>query len=232
MYDYGEYCPIGKAAQVLGERWTLLIIREMLCGVTRFNEFRRYLPRISPSLLNARLHALEQQGLIFKRRRSEMQGYEYCLTDAGRQLEPIIMALGNWASRWVYAEMSEHELNTDVLMRDIQQTLVTANLPAARTVIRFHLTDAESMNKWYLVAENGRSELCDEDRALDVDVYVTADKRTLVEVWLGDIEIARACSDGRLKLSGAPALVKNFPHWFSRSPFIQARIESLKQRAL
>ena len=223
MYDYGEYCPISKAAQVLGERWTLLILRELLAGVTRFNEFRRYLPKLSPTLLNTRLQTLEAQGLIVKRRRPEHLGYEYQLTPAGRELEPILMALGHWSSRWIITRLSDHELNTDVLMRDIQLALSTDCLPVGRTVILFQLTDLPTLNKWYLVADNGATEVCDEDRALDVDVYVTSDRRTLSEVWGGDVELRQALADGRIKLAGAVGLLRSFPQWFGRSPFAAVR---------
>lgn len=219
MYDYGEYCPISKAAQIIGERWTLLILRELVSGTTRFNEFRRYLPRLSPTLLNTRLRTLEQQGLILKRRRHGQQGSEYQLTPAGRALEPILYALGHWASRWAYSALSDHELNADVLMRDIQHTLLADKLPAGRVVLLFQFTDLPTSNKWYLVADKGITEVCDEDRALDVDVYVTSELRTLTAVWAGELDLARACADGRLKLSGPPMLLRGFPEWFGRSPF-------------
>lgn len=221
MYDYGEYCPVSKAVQLLCERWTLLIVREMLAGVTRFNEFRRYLPRLSPTLLQTRLRALETAGVILRRRIPEQQGYEYQLTPAGRELEAVVLALGQWGSRWVESRLSEQELSIDVLMRDIQLTCDVTRLPRGRTVVLFQLTDVEAGNKWYLVAENGITEVCDESRLLDVDVYVTATRRTLVEIWLGDLPYETALAAGRLRLHGNPALVQAFPAWFGRSPFLR-----------
>lgn len=228
MYEYGEYCPISKAAQVLGERWTIQILREMHVGVTRFNEFRRYLPRLSPTLLNQRLRMLEEQRLVMKRKRPEAQGFEYQLTEAGQALGPILLALGNWAAGWVSMQMCETDLNIDALMRDVQLSIVQQSMPVGRCVLLFQFSDLEHRGKWYLVVDNGRSEICDEDRALDVDVYVTTDTRTLAEVWHGETPLAPALADGRIKLNGAPSLLRSFPAWFGRSPFAAARESALR----
>jgi DNA-binding HxlR family transcriptional regulator len=220
MYDYGEYCPIAKAVQVLCERWTLLILREMLSGVTRFNEFRKFLPRISPTLLRDRLRLLEDKGLLVRRKVPEQDVYEYQLTAAGRELEPIIFSLGDWAVRWVASAMSDEELNVNVLMRDIQQHLVTSHLPPGRTVIQFQLTDWDQNPRWFMRVENGRSELCDEERTLDVDVYVTSDRRTLAEALMGHMDLKQAVRAGRVKVIGPERYVRSFPAWFARSPFV------------
>jgi len=231
MYDHGEYCPISKAAQLLGERWTIQILREMHDGVTRFNEFRRYLPKLSPTLLNQRLRALEEQGLVMKRKRPEAQGYEYQLTQAGREFGPILMALGHWAASWIAMQLGESDLNIDGLMRDVQMSLLTENLPRGRTVLLFQFSDLATSNKWYLVADDGRTEICDEDRAFDVDVYITTDARTLAEVWHGEAPLAPALAEGRIKLNGAPALQRSFPAWFGRSPFALAREAALSGKS-
>ncbi|MCC7122420.1 MAG: helix-turn-helix transcriptional regulator [Gammaproteobacteria bacterium] len=227
MYDYGEYCPISKAAQVLGERWTFQILREMHVGVTRFNEFRRYLPKLSPSLLNQRLHMLEEHGLVMKRRRPESQSFEYQLTEAGQALGPILMSLGNWAAGWIAMQFCDTDVNLDALMRDVQMSLVVDRLPVGRTVLLFQFTDLAARNKWYLVTNHGRAEICDEDRGLDVDVYVTCDCKCLAAVWHGEAPLAPALADGRIRLSGPPALLRSFSAWFGRSPFAQTREISL-----
>jgi DNA-binding HxlR family transcriptional regulator len=197
-------------------------VRELLSGTTRFNEIRRYLPKLSPTLLNARLRMLEDQGLVIKRRRPEQRGFEYRLTPSGRELLPIVLSIGRWAARWVYTGLNDQEINTDVLMRDIRISVDTSRLPEGRSVILFQLPDQPTMNKWYLVADNGATELCDEDRSLDVDVYVTAARITLAEIWTRKLDIEEALADGRLKLSGLAPLVKTFPQWFPRSPFADA----------
>lgn len=227
MYDYGEYCPISKAAQVIGERWTLQILRELHLGVTRFNEFRRYLPRLSPTLLNQRLRVLEEQGLVMKRKRPEAQGHEYQLTPAGREFGPILLALGNWAASWIAMQLDAADVSVDGLMRDVQNSLLIDRLPRGRTVLLFQFTDIVTSSKWYLVADEGRTEICDEDRALDVDVYVTTDLHTLAAVWHGEAPLAPALAEGRIKLAGAPALLRSFPLWFGRSPFAPAREAAL-----
>ena len=223
MYDYGDYCPISKAAQILGERWTLLIVRELLSGSTRFNEIRRYLPKLSPTLLNARLRMLEEQGLVIRRKRPELRSFEYRLTPSGRELLPIVLSIGRWGARWAYAGLNDQEINTDVLMRDIRNSVDTSRLPAGRSVIQFQLVDQPTMNKWYLVADDGATEMCDEERSLDVDVYVTAARMTIAEIWTGKTAIPEALDDGRLKVTGLSSLVKTFTHWFPRSPFHGAR---------
>lgn len=219
MYDYRDYCPVSKAAQVLCERWTLLIIREMLAGCTRFNQFQRYLPRISPSLLNDRLRLLEENGIIIRKKIPQQRVYEYLLTNAGRELEPIIMELGSWALRWVYEGMSREELNVEVLMRDVQLEIIAGKLPPGRTVLHFRFTDIDKLNEWYLVIEDGKKQLCDEKLMLDVDVYFTCDLKTLAEIWIGDISLEQAKKDGRMKIVGKGPYLKSLHNWIGLSPF-------------
>ena len=219
MYDYRDYCPISKAAQVLCERWTLLIIREMLAGCTRFSQLQRYLPRISPSLLNDRLRLLEECGIIVRKKIPEQLGNEYLLTNAGRELEPIIMELGSWALRWVYEGMSREELNVEVLMRDVQIEIVAEKLPPGRTVLHFRFTDIDKLNEWYLVIEDGKKQLCDENLMLDVDVYFTCDLKTMAEIWIGDVSLEQAQKNGKMKIVGKEPYLKSLRNWIGLSPF-------------
>jgi DNA-binding HxlR family transcriptional regulator len=222
MYDYRDYCPIAKAAQLLCERWTLLVVRELLDGATRFNELRRFLPRISPSLLNDRLRLLERHGVVVRRRIPEQRGFEYQLTPAGRDLEPIVMALGVWGARWSDAQLTEDELNAELLARDVSKRLVLDALPSGRVVVCLKFTDVQGADTWYIRAENGATEVCDEPRWLDVDVYVTSDVRTLTAVWLGREPMGPALRDGRIKVAGTPAYVRSVDAWLGRSPFAAA----------
>jgi DNA-binding HxlR family transcriptional regulator len=219
MYDYRDYCPVSKATQVLCERWTLLVIREMLAGCTRFSQLQRYLPRISPSLLNDRLRLLEENGIIMRKKIPEQRGYEYLLTNAGRELEPIIMELGSWALRWVYEGMSREELNVEVLMRDVQIEIIAEKLPPGRTVVHFEFTDIDKLNEWYLVIEEGKKQLCDEKLMLDVDVYFTCELKTLAEIWIGDISLEQAQMNGRMKIVGKGPYLKSLHNWIGLSPF-------------
>ncbi len=219
MYNYRDFCPIAKAAQVLCERWTLLIIRELLDGSTRFSELQRYLPRISPTLLNSRLRMLKEHGLIVRRKIPEQRGYEYQLTAAGRELEPILMELGAWSLRWIYEGMTEEEINVDALMRDIAHRIVIDKLPGGRTVLHFRFTDLDKSAEWYLIVEDGKVELCDEKLMIDVDVYFTSDIKTMARVWMGDRSLKEAQESGALKIVGPRSYLRSLNSWIGLSPF-------------
>lgn len=130
MYDYEEACPISRAVSVLGERWTIQIIREMLFGATRFNELQQYLPKMSPSLLTRRLKSLEEAGIILRKRIPEKRGFEYQLTPCGRSLKPVLQEVGKWGMRWVFDSMEPEQLNVAAIVRDFAVALNTRQLPA------------------------------------------------------------------------------------------------------
>lgn len=219
MYDYRDYCPIAKSAALLCERWTLLIVREMLTGVAHFNALRRALPRISPSVLRDRLRTLEAHGVVMRRTAPDGRSVEYRLTQAGRDLEPVIMALGRWGLRWGDATLAPEDLNADVLMRDIERTLIVDALPSGRSILCFKFDDAPNRS-WLLVVDEGRVELCDEDRAFDVDVYVVTSLMALTELWLGRVSHAQLLESNHLKLVGAAAYARTFAEWLGRSPLV------------
>jgi DNA-binding HxlR family transcriptional regulator len=219
MYNYRDYCPIAKAAQVLCERWTVLIIRELMDGCTRFNEFQRYLPRISPTLLKDRLRTLEDNGLIIRKKIPGQRGHEYHLTAAGQELEPILMELGAWSLRWIYEGMSEEEVNVDALMRDVAHRIVVDKLPRGRTVLHFRFPELEKSSEWYLVVEDGKVELCDDNLMIDVDVYFTASLKTMAEVWLGNRSLKAAMDSGDLKVVGPQHYLKTLGRWLGLSVF-------------
>lgn len=219
MYNYRDFCPIAKAAQVLCERWTVLIVRELMEGCTRFSEFQRYLPRISPTLLKDRLRMLEDNGLIIRKKIQGQRGHEYHLTAAGRELEPILINLGAWSLRWIYQGMSEDELNVDSLMRDVAHRIVVDKLPQGKTVLHFRFPDLEKSSEWYLVVEDGKIELCDDNLMIDVDVYFTADLKTMFDVWMGDRGLKAAMDSGDLKVVGPRHYLKTLGSWVGLSVF-------------
>jgi len=219
MYDFGEACPVSRAASVLCERWTLQIIREMMLGATRFSEFQKYLPRISPSLLNARLKMLTDQGIIVRRRTPEKRGYEYQLAPAGKALIPVVTEIGKWGMRWVYDGLSDERMNMVVLMREISVFLKTEYLPAGDTVIQFTFTDLEERQKQFIVVHETKREVCDENPGHEVDVYLRTTLRTLSEIWWGDTALSAACQDQRLKVSGSVAHTRHLLKWFPVSSF-------------
>lgn len=219
MYDYGEACPVSRATSVLCERWTLQIVREMLLGATRFSEFQKYLPKISPSLLNARLRSLEENGVIIRKRIPEKRGYEYQLSPAGKALKPVVMELGSWGMRWVYDGLSDEHLNVAVLLREIAVFLRTDHLPSGDTVLQFTFTDMDEASKRFVLIRDDKREVCDENPGYEVDVYFRSTLRTLSEIWWGDIGLSAARNGGALKVSGPVVYTKCLSKWFPVSNF-------------
>ena len=150
MYDYEEFCPISKTASILGERWTIQIIREMHFGVTRFNDFRKFMPSLSPTLLNKRLKSLEENDILYRRKINQQKGFEYILTPGGKAMLPIIQEMGKWGVGFVFDSLSDNELNAERLVRDISFTIDGSELPSGDTVIRFKFTDLDQNPHWFI----------------------------------------------------------------------------------
>ena len=219
MYDYEEACPVSKAAQVLCERWTLQIIREMLMGATRFNEFRQYLPRLSPTLLKARLKMLEENGIVVRRKIAEKRGHEYQLTPSGKALRPVIVELGKWGMEWVFHNMDPTQLNISAIVRDYALALRTDELPGGGATIQMNVTGSDQPVKKYILVREGTSQVCDENIGYDVDVYLTADLETLGKIWYGKLDVATACEKKLLKVVGMPYCVRTVSRWNGTSQF-------------
>lgn len=219
MYDYGEACPISRASAILCERWTLQIIREMTLGATRFSEFQKYLPRISPTLLNSRLRRLEDAGVIVKRRIPEKRGHEYLLSPAGKALAPLLYEMGKWGMEWAHAELEEEQLNAVVLLREIAVLMNTDALPDGDLVFQFTFTDLDDGAVRYILVQRDRREVCDENPGYEVDVYFESTLRTLTEVFWGDTTLTKARESGTLKIVGWSACTKRLSSWFPVSAF-------------
>jgi DNA-binding HxlR family transcriptional regulator len=215
--EYGQFCPVAKATELVGDRWTLLIIRELLMGGTRFNEFQRGLSLISPTILTKRLNTLADNGLIVRKRIPGQRGYEYFLTEAGKELQPIVEQIGVWGMRWARGKMSDSDLDVELLMLYLQRSIVTEKLIGKETVIRFKFTDIEKFRDWWMVVNGDKVDICVQDPGKEVDVYFTTDLRTMVEVWMGDISYKAAVSDGRLKLVGPASLTRNVTGWMENN---------------
>jgi DNA-binding HxlR family transcriptional regulator len=219
MLDYGQYCPVAKAAEVLGEKWALLVIRELLKGRSRFTELQHGLSRISPTMLTKRLNELCDAGLVARKRIRGQRGHEYFLTTAGRELDPIVRQLGVWGMRWVRGRMSDADLDVYLLMNGIQQRIDPNDFVGRETVLRFELTNVEDYRLWWLVVDQDDVDLCTDDPGKEVDVYLATDLRTLTEIWMGDASINAVRHDGRLKVSGPSALLASMRTWFPLSPY-------------
>ncbi len=216
---YRQFCPVAKAAELLGERWTFLIIRELLMGGTRFSELQSGLAQISPSLLTKRLNELRENGLVLRRKLHGKRGYEYVLTQAGKELMPVLEQLGNWGMRWARDQMDYSDYDVELLMIYLQRSIKTDQLPGSETVIKFHFTNLPKLGSWWIVVQGDSVELCLQDPGREVDVYFTSDLQTMVDYWMGDLTLKAACADGRMKLVGEQHLTNRVHNWLAPSIF-------------
>lgn len=214
---YHQFCPVAKAMELLDERWTLLVVRELLVGSERFSELRRGVPHMSPALLSTRLRRLEHAGVL--ERRAAGSDVRYVLTAAGRELRPVVEAIGAWGIRWV-GELGDADLDPRLLLWDMHRNVVADAVPPGRTVVRFRFPDAPpGVRDWWLLITPEETDVCDHDPGHPVDVTVTADLRGLVQVWRGDLTWARAVRAGRVVVAGPSQLRRALPRWFSLSSF-------------
>jgi DNA-binding HxlR family transcriptional regulator len=211
---YGQLCPIAKAAEVLGERWTILIIRELLVGNHRYSGLQRALSRLSPTLLTRRLKQLQECGLVVRQSASTGARAEYRLSPAGRDLERAVFALGEWGMRWARGQMRPDEIDVQMLMVDLSRRLDAARLPAGRTVLEFDLAGLRKFRRWWIVIEaNGTRELCSNHPGHATDLTLRLDPCTLGEIWTQDLTIPAALKNGRLSVTGDPALARSLSVW-------------------
>ena len=213
MSEYGQFCPVAKASDILGERWTVLILRELLLGTTRFNDFQRGLSRISPTLLSKRLKGLEKNGLIVRKRTPGQERHEYQLTACGRELEPVIEHLAVWGMRWARGQMTDSELDVEFLMWDLQRRIQADHLPNGETVLCFSFDELEKFKTWWLVVRGEDVDLCTENPGKDVDLYINTRVRNLVEVWSGDLDLKKALREKLIRTQGNIHLERTMPDW-------------------
>jgi DNA-binding HxlR family transcriptional regulator len=217
---YGQFCPVAMAAEVICSRWTLLILRELGAGASRFNELRRGMPRMSPALLSQRLKELEAAGVV-QRLAGPAGAAEYRLTDAGRDAVPIVEAVGAWGHRWMDPELSMQQLDATLLMWDMRRNLDPRPMPERRCVIHFQFPDAPAGQRayWLVVCPRDGVDLCSVDPGHDVDLYATSDLRTMTGIWMGYDTVRVAVAAGRLKLIGDRQLASSMQTWLGLSPF-------------
>lgn len=231
MSIYGQFCPVAKAAEVLCERWTLMVMRELLLGSRRFNALRRGLPKISPTLLSKRLQMLHEQGMVTRTPLADGQGFEYEVTQAGRELQPMIMFLGHWGQTWVRSRLTRDDLDPGVLVWFMHRHFHRDQLPQKRVVIHLEFSDVRRWRKWWIVIDEEAADLCLDDPGLDVDLYMVADLLTLTKVYMGDISLTDASSSGKLRIDGSRALIRSMPQWFARSKFADSGREPYRSKA-
>lgn len=223
MTNYGQYCTVARGAEILGERWTPLVVRELLCGSTRFNQIHRGVPRMSATLLSQRLHKLEKVGVL-QRVRVE-GGWEYVLTPAGEELRPIIMAIGHWGARWIGSRLKKNQLDAGFLMWDIRRFVQLDQCPSdRRVVIHFYLWDAiELEQRWWLVVVNGEVDLCREDPGHELTLIVESTLRSLTEIWTGDSDPATEIAARGLTIQGRERDARDLWRWIGQSAFASSR---------
>ncbi|MBO0846036.1 MAG: helix-turn-helix transcriptional regulator [Nocardioides sp.] len=214
--DYGQYCPIARSAEVLAERWTPIIVRNMLNGCRTFGEIRQGAPGIPPAVLTRRLHTLERAGVLVRVAGDSGRGHRYELTQMGLELRDVVDAMGQWGARWI--EIEPRHLDAAYVLWATSKLVDPDRIPDTTTVVRFDLEDAPNDRFWLLVRRL-QSELCTRPTGYAEDVVCTTTTRCLVEIHLRRTSFASALRSERLRLAGPPRLTRGFGSWFRASPF-------------
>ncbi|PKH42813.1 transcriptional regulator, HxlR family [Nocardioides alpinus] len=215
--SYRQFCPMAKAMELLDERWTLLLVRELLLGSERFSDLRRGLPRMSPTLLSRRLHQLVAAGALT---RDDSGGeVRYRLTPAGQELRPVVEALAVWGTRWI-PELADEELDPKLLVWDMHRNIDRTHVPLGRSVVRFDFSDVEpKVAHWWIVITTDDVDVCDVDPGDEPTAVVRTSLRSLTEVWRGDRTWAHAHRAGTLDVLGTRDVQGSLAEWFTLSPF-------------
>jgi DNA-binding HxlR family transcriptional regulator len=221
--SYGQFCPVSMAAEILCTRWTILILRELCAGSTRFNELRKGVPLMSPSLLSKRLKELEKFGVIERAKTNEPGTYDYRLTPAGRDLQPIVLGMGFWGQKWVDKQSSLRNLDPSLLMWDMRRNLDPEPMPDKRCVIQFFYPELPKRQRWWLVVDRNDADLCLTDPGFDVDLFIVTDLRTMTAIWMGLTTVRSELEAGRLELTGDAALKRSIQTWLGLSPFAKEK---------
>lgn len=218
MTIYAQFCPVAKATEVVAERWTPLVLRELLCGSQRFSEIHSGLPRISPSLLSRRLRQLQLAGLV--ERRQDDRGPTYHLTAAGEELRPVIEGLGTWGQRWMH-EIADDELDPNLLMTDLYRRIDPDRMPDQQVIVRFTFDDAEPHERdwWLVLGPAPESDVCRTDRGFEVDLYLRSTVRAFTEVWMGSVGLNEALRGDRVRLTGPAELQRRLHDWLGLNQF-------------
>ena len=222
--SYGQFCPVSMAAEVICSRWTALVVRELLCGTTRFNDLRRGVPLMSPTLLSKRLKELEEAGVIATTPTRQPGIVEYRLTKAGEELRPVVMSLGIWGQRWIESSLSPKNLDPSLLMWDMRRWLDPTPLPPRRCTIQFAFPEVKSGKQaWWLVVDERMVDLCSTDPGFEVDLYVRSSLRSMTAVWMGMTTVQKEIAAGQIELTGDKAIARSMQQWLGLSPFAKEK---------
>ena len=219
MSGYGQFCPVAKAMEVLDERWTLLVVRELLTGSSHFNELRHGVPKMSPALLSKRLRTLERAGVVD--RQIHAGRTRYVLTESGRELSSVVEALHSWGMRWV-GGLGDEDLDPHLLMWDMRRTVGIERWPRSRTVIAFHLSGVTAaVSRWWIVVADGDADLCDHDPGFDVTATVVTSLRDLTAIWRGDVSWAAALQNDAVEVVASREIRAAVPGWLGQGRMAQ-----------
>jgi DNA-binding HxlR family transcriptional regulator len=221
---YGQFCPVAMAAEIVCSKWTPLLLRELLSGSTRFNDLRRGVPRMSPTLLSKRLKELEEAGVIAARATGESGAGEYRLTAAGEDLRDVIMSLGVWGQRWIESSLTLKNLDPSLLMWDMRRNIAPASVPAHRCTVQFIYPElSPGRNKWWLVIDGSEVDLCSVNPGFEVDLYVTSTLRSMTAVWMGHSTLKTEIDTGNIVLMGDKAMTRSIHGWLGLSRFAKEK---------
>jgi DNA-binding HxlR family transcriptional regulator len=223
MSGYGQFCPVAKAAEIVAERWTPLVLREFLSGSRRFADLHRGVPLMSRALLALRLRQLEDAGIVRSTPKARGRGREYSLTPAGEELRPVIERFGEWGQRWARSQLGPEDLDPGLLMWDIHRRINVDRLPERRVVIRFDFRGVPRVSRrpttWWLILQRPEVDLCLKEPGFEVDLVVHSDVAALTRVWMGDVRLGDVMRQGLIRLDGPRALARAFPTWLALSSF-------------
>ena len=216
---YGQFCPIAKASEILGEKWTILIVRELLMGSVRFNELQRGLGTISPTILTKRLNLLVDSDLVYRKRIRGQRGFEYYPTEQCKELLPILLSLGKWGFRWTTNNLAEADYDVELLMLYLERSIVPENLPGNQLVIKFQFKDFDDMANWWITVDGDVVDVCTQDPGQDVDIFITTSVKTMTDAWMGKLSYRQARKNGHFDIHGPTALTRNISSWLTNCAY-------------
>lgn len=216
---YGQFCPIAKSLELVGERWSMLVLREVLMGGRSFNQIQRGLGDISTAILSKRLKWLEQCGLLTRHVPAGTNRAQYLPTRSAEDLQPVLMALGDWGMKWTRHNLASDDYDVQLLMLYLERSIIPERLPGPRTVIRFAFTDLGEQPDWWIVISGTHIEVCDKDPGFDVNCWFRSTLRVMTDVWLGHDTYQRAIRSGELDMHGDAALTRDVTSWLKCSDF-------------
>jgi len=210
---YGQYCPLSLATEILGERWTNLIIFALCDGSRRFNELQRALPRISASTLTQRLRSLEESQVISKQKSANGGAVDYQLTDSGQDFVPIVKSMAQWGQRWA-RDLEVEDLDPRHLIWSVHLRMNTEAMPSGRTTIQFEFTDVRQVDRFYwIVVNESKVDVCLKHPGYEPDVCVESDLRRFIDSWRGFRSLEQEVKSGRIKVTGSVEMRKAFTSW-------------------